>query len=363
MISNISQSSIPLASNEIGGDFSKLANLAGLDAKLTLPISESGQASGNSAAEVQRNQLQDGFKAEGFYHYDQAEGGTVFNAPVAGAKTSANTKYARTELRQMNNGEKSAWTIASGGKMTTSFKVTELPTEADGGPGRIIVNQIHGENDELFRLYYDANGDMYYANEITGTDGAERLFYFENAVGERLNVNMNETVSTSVEVVDNRLIVQVETADGLYNAVATDGVDPTEIHSDWHGDSFYFKAGVYQGVNTEAGHEHQGSGAGEAVFFDITMDGTGGNTRGSDVGTIMETSPGAGVETSPSGASAPETSTEFSPTGSSVDPAAMEALAQRANAIFFQVMEMNLAYEEATAGAKAAKAKSGQVSG
>ena len=59
----------------------------------------------------------------------------------------------------------------------------------------------------------------------------------------------------------------------------------------------------------------------------------------------------------------PETSTEFAATGSAVDPAAMEALAQRANAIFFQVMEMNLAYEEATAGAKAAKAKSGQVSG
>lgn len=59
----------------------------------------------------------------------------------------------------------------------------------------------------------------------------------------------------------------------------------------------------------------------------------------------------------------PALSTSFSSTGTAVDPAAMEALAQRANAIFFQVMEMNLAYEEATAGAKAAKAKSGQVSG
>jgi len=55
--------------------------------------------------------------------------------------------------------------------------------------------------------------------------------------------------------------------------------------------------------------------------------------------------------------------TEFSTTGTPVDGDPLEALAARANSIFLQVMEMNLAYEEATAGTKAAKAKSGQVSG
>jgi len=57
------------------------------------------------------------------------------------------------------------------------------------------------------------------------------------------------------------------------------------------------------------------------------------------------------------------TADSLASTGTAVDTSAMSALADRANALFYQVMEMNLAYEEATAGAKAAKAKSGQVSG
>ena len=102
MISEIPQNPTQWEQNDTGENFATLATLAGLDAKLTLPVSTSGQASGNSAAEVQRDQLQNGFEAEGFYHYDEAQGGIVFNAPVEGAKTSANTNYARTELRQMD---------------------------------------------------------------------------------------------------------------------------------------------------------------------------------------------------------------------------------------------------------------------
>ncbi|MEP3636089.1 MAG: hypothetical protein ABJM43_19790 [Paracoccaceae bacterium] len=47
--------------------------------------------------------------------------------------------------------------------------------------------------------------------------------------------------------------------------------------------------------------------------------------------------------------------------GSSVDGAGMEALTARANALFFQIMDLNMTFEEQTGGQKAAKNKSGQV--
>lgn len=47
--------------------------------------------------------------------------------------------------------------------------------------------------------------------------------------------------------------------------------------------------------------------------------------------------------------------------GSAVDGAGMEALTARANALFFQIMDLNMTFEEKTGGQKAAKNKSGQV--
>lgn len=49
--------------------------------------------------------------------------------------------------------------------------------------------------------------------------------------------------------------------------------------------------------------------------------------------------------------------------GTDVDTAGFDALAGRANAMYLQIMEANIAFEEKTAGNKAAKAKSGQISG
>lgn len=47
--------------------------------------------------------------------------------------------------------------------------------------------------------------------------------------------------------------------------------------------------------------------------------------------------------------------------GTAVDSAGMEALTARANALFFQIMDLNMTFEEKTGGQKAAKNKSGQV--
>ncbi|MBE3636773.1 polysaccharide lyase family 7 protein [Mangrovicoccus algicola] len=254
--------------------------------KVTLPVDadyfKSDGGDGNffddTAYEVKPPNFE-GFEAEEFFYYDANQDAMIFRADVNGARTSANTNYTRSELREMNDdGSNAAWSVSQGGTLSATLKVTELAEEDDGDPARVIVGQIHGANDELCRLYYNADGDLYYANELTGSDGDERLFYFENAAGQRPNVALGETFSYIIEVVDGKLIVAIYADGQTYSAVPTDGVDPTEIIDDWNGDSFYFKAGVYQGVTHVSGHASEGSGAAEAAFFgiDISHDEGGG---------------------------------------------------------------------------------------
>ncbi len=226
----------------------------------------------------------EGWEDPDFFFYNQSEGTMVFSSPVVGAKTSANTKYTRSELREREINENgstvdASWTINEGGTLSATLKVTELATEDDGDPARVIIGQIHGENDELVRIYYNADGELYYANEITGSDGAERLFYFENANGDSPDVSLGEQFSYIIDVANDELVVQIYADGQVYDAVATDGVDPKEIVSTWYNDTFYFKAGVYQGVTDISGHAAEGSGTVTAAFYDIDVSHTPGEGR------------------------------------------------------------------------------------
>ena len=245
--------------------------------KLTLPVDEDyfdddggdGNFLDDSAYEVKGTALE-GFESEYFY-FDPVEGGLVFRTPVEGAKTSSNTRYARTELREMDGLDRAAWTLDEGGTMSATLKVTEMAAEYDGDPSRIVIGQIHGQTDELVRLYYNSDGEFYFANEMTGSDQQERLFYFENELGERPNASLGETFSYLISVHEGQLTVALHVDGQTYWPVATDGLDPTEIISAWADDAFYFKAGVYQGVNTTAGHDSEGEGISSAVFYDLDM--------------------------------------------------------------------------------------------
>ena len=245
--------------------------------KITLPVDadyfEDDGGDGNPfddrAFEVKGDGFE-GFEAQEFFYYDATEDAMIFRADVDGALTSSNTKYTRSELREMDGDDNAAWTIEEGGTLSATLKVNELATEDDSdGTARVIVGQIHGEDDELTRLYYNADGDLYFANEITGDDGDERLFYFEDENGARPNVALGETFSYIIDVSDGKLNVAIYADDKVYSAIPTDGVDPTEIVDAWYDDTFYFKAGVYQGVTYVDGHNHEGTGAAEAAFYEI----------------------------------------------------------------------------------------------
>ena len=117
--------------------------------KITLPTDWKGTFSG-AAAEVKNLIGYMNLK----YFYTGSDGAMVFRAPVEGATTSG-SRYARTELREMNGSERAAWTIEQGGIMNATLKVDQAPTLFNESKGRVVIGQVHGQNDELVRLYWE----------------------------------------------------------------------------------------------------------------------------------------------------------------------------------------------------------------
>ncbi|EGF90072.1 hemolysin-type calcium-binding repeat 2 copies family protein [Asticcacaulis biprosthecium C19] len=216
--------------------------------KLTLPVDSDGENDGK-AVEV-LNLV--GYSDDRFF-YVAPDGAMVFRAAVEGATTTGST-YARSELREMRNGGLAAWGLNEGGTLTATLSVNRTPVLADGTPGRIIVGQVHGESQELACLYYD-NGTVYFVNEQAGTSDIETKFELLNAAGEVADIDLGEKFSYYISAKDDLLIVRVYADGDTYESI-------TKISNAWADDSFYFKSGVYLGVN-----ETKGTGVGIAAFY------------------------------------------------------------------------------------------------
>lgn len=189
------------------------------------------------------------------YFYTGSDGAMIFKAPVEGATTSG-SRYARSELREMNGSERAAWTIKQGGFMKATLKVDQAPTLFNGTKGRVIVGQVHGQDDELVRLYWE-KGTLYFVNDIAGATGREARFALTNKAGSRPDVALNERFTYSIDVTIDRVKVTVLADGQTYTASDT-------INQAWRSDAFYFKAGAYLGVN-----ETQGVGYGQTSFYGL----------------------------------------------------------------------------------------------
>ena len=227
--------------------------------KLTLPIADTD----GDALEIKN--LIDYENSE--YFYDAPDGAMVFRSTVTGSQT-ANTKYTRSELREMDGSDRAAWTLKEGGTMTATLKIDEMPFHNDGQTGRIIVGQIHGGNDELVRLYYE-KGTLYFMNERAGPYDKELRFDILNGKGEKPDVVLGEKFSYMIDAHGDQLTVKVFADGQVYQSVTT-------INDAWDGNEFYFKAGVYLGVNDIDGHSKQGYGAGQVSFYGLDF----GHTEG-----------------------------------------------------------------------------------
>jgi poly(beta-D-mannuronate) lyase len=161
---------------------------------LSIPVDETLNTKAKSIYELELNDQY--FNAE-FFFLD-SDGGMVFRSPIAGAKTSTNPSYTRTELREMlRRGDtsinvqgvnKNNWVFSSApsvehtsaggvdGQLTAELAVNYVTeTGSDSQVGRVIIGQIHANDDEPIRVYYrklpeNEKGAIYIAHEVEGGD-------------------------------------------------------------------------------------------------------------------------------------------------------------------------------------------------
>lgn len=220
------------------------------------------------------------------------DGGLQFTTSVTGYRTSTNTKYVRSELREMlrkgntshktQGVNKNNWVFSSApqtdldnaggvdGHMDVEVAVNAVTTTGeDYQIGRVIIGQIHANDDEPVRLYYrklpnNTNGAIYIAHEYLDGDD----IYFE-LIGSRSNdaenpvngIPLNEKFSYSIDVVGNGLTVTVTKADGTH---FEQFVDMSDSGYDQGGQYMYFKAGVYNQNNSGDQHDYV-----SATFYKI----------------------------------------------------------------------------------------------
>lgn len=256
--------------------------------KITLPVDSSGKTSG-TAVEVQNL---NGYQSK--YFYTGSDGAMTFYAPVDGATTSGSS-YARSELREMNGSSKAAWTLSTGGFMSATLEVDAAPMR-DGQGHKLVIGQIHGEDDELVRLYWQDN-KLFFANDQSGSDNKEHNYTFKADDGSAPDVSLNEKFSYTIKAKGNGLDVDIYADGKVYHSHTT-------INSVWQSDSFYFKAGAYLGSN-----ETNGSGYGQTSFYALSFSHDGTTTTPSTPSTPV-----------PSPAPIPTPTPQPTPTPGASDP-------------------------------------------
>jgi hypothetical protein len=126
----------PLAAVRVPGDVLDLRRW-----RLNLPVDSRGGTSGESALVRQPNLLR---YTDSSFAVNRAGDGVVFRAGVGGA-TTENSKYARSELRELSaSGSLAAWRAASG---THTMRVTGSIDHLPDGKPQVSAAQIHGSSD------------------------------------------------------------------------------------------------------------------------------------------------------------------------------------------------------------------------
>ncbi|EWH08621.1 cyclic nucleotide-binding domain-containing protein [Catenovulum agarivorans DS-2] len=228
---------------------------------------------------IKENELANGYVHSDWF-YTAADGGMVFKAPIDAPKTSTNTSYTRSELREMlRRGDSSIktqginqnnWIFSSyspaeqakaggvDGELTATLKVDHVTTTGSSGQvGRVIVGQIHAKDDEPARLYYrllpgHSKGSIYLAHEPT--NGNSEQWY--NMIGTRSNsaaepadgIALGEVFSYSIKVTGHMLTVTIY-RDGKADVVQTVDMSDSGFHTGTD-QYMYFKAGVYNQNNS-----------------------------------------------------------------------------------------------------------------
>ncbi|MDN3666646.1 polysaccharide lyase family 7 protein [Algibacter miyuki] len=256
---------------------------------LNIPINEGD----GTSTDISVSQLNNNYENSKFF-YTATDGGMVFKCPIAGFKTSEGTSYTRTEFREMLRGtntgiktqgvNKNNWVFGSAptadisaaagfdGEMSATVAVNYVTTTGnDGQIGRVIVGQIHANDDEPIRIYYrklknNTLGSIYFAHEPREGYGAEQWY---DLIGSRSSsasnpedgIALGEKFSYKIKVVSNALTVTIS-REGKADVIKT--IDMVNSGYDEGGQYMYFKAGVYNQNNTGDADDYV-----QATFYEL----------------------------------------------------------------------------------------------
>lgn len=239
-------------------------------------LSIATDADGNGKAD----NIQEWHLSQGYEHpelmYTGEDGGLVVRSYIKGVRTSKNTKYTRTEFREMlRKGDKqygtkgvnkNNWVFGSApledrkeaggvdGTLDVTMKVDKTTTTGVVHQvGRFIIGQIHDQDDEPIRLYYRKlpnrdTGTVFFAHENTlkGTDDYYDLVGGLDGITDD-GIALGEVFSYQIKVVSNTMTVTLS-REGKPDVVKV--VDMSKSGYDVGGKYMYFKWGAYNQNNT-----------------------------------------------------------------------------------------------------------------
>lgn len=223
--------------------------------KLTLP----------SGSEISPTELNSGYARSDAFYTDAETGGMVFRSPnIAG--TTPNSRYSRSELREMRAPEgptraaPNNWTTDDGGTLNATLRIDHVSNTGESSKvGRVIVGQIHGEGAEPVRLYYhkrphETRGRIYAGLDSSANVNAWSPDIVPNDDGR--GIALGEVFSYRIKLTGLQLEVEVSTSDGSKETLVI------RIDRGYERTHLYFKAGVYNQNNTGDASDYV-----QATFF------------------------------------------------------------------------------------------------
>ncbi|WP_328473787.1 polysaccharide lyase family 7 protein [Actinoplanes sp. NBC_00393] len=152
---------------------------------------------------ISPSRLEGGYTNSSFFWTDKNDGSMTFWAPEKGV-TTPNSKYARSELREMNpNGSVADWTLA--GNHTLSAQLRVVSVTKNVAVGQVKLGTGGTSTKPLAELYYRPNGDIFFGTQNSPDASGQTLHkvgnvalgvkwtYVLNVTGSRLNLTVNGT--------------------------------------------------------------------------------------------------------------------------------------------------------------------------
>ncbi len=271
---------------------------------LDTPITDPSDGFSLRASE---RELNNGF-TDSNYFYTATDGGMVFRATIFGATTSANSSFTRTELREMlrrgnsnistQGVNENNWVLGyqpdpqrlvggRGGSLQATLKIDHVTLSGSQlHTGRLVIGQIHADDDEPIRLYYkkfpnNDRGYLFFAHEIKNGDDIWKMVVGPTHTNEdnkptytanpEQGIQLGEIFSYEINQEGSIIDVIIRRGDLNGPIIGHQFVDMLKENSgydvveEWN----YFKAGVYSQNNTgESGDENGiGSDFDQATFY------------------------------------------------------------------------------------------------